>query len=116
LNDNDTTIARLRAQVQGFIDERDWRQYHNAKNLSMSIAIEAAELMEHFQWVRTDELDEVREDPAAMQEIRDEVADILWYILSFANAMEFDLADALDSKMVKTRAKYPVERYKGRYK
>ena len=116
MNDQESTVARLRAKVQAFIDERDWQPFHDPKNLSMSIAIEAAELMEHFQWMRTDELDQVRADPAAMQEIREELADIFCYTLSFANALDIDLAHALESKMAKSATKYPAEKFKGRYK
>ena len=116
MNDQQSTVAQLRATVQAFIDERDWHPFHDPKNLSMSIAIEAAELMEHFQWMRTDELEAVPHDPAAMREIREELADIFCYTLSFANAMDIDLADALDRKMVKSGTKYPAEKFKGRYK
>ena len=116
MNDQQATVAQLRARVQDFIEQRDWQPFHDPKNLSMSVAIEAAELMEHFQWMRTDELDQVREDPAAMREIRDELADIFCYTLSFANAMDIDLAEALEAKMRKSAEKYPAEEYKGRYK
>jgi NTP pyrophosphatase (non-canonical NTP hydrolase) len=116
VNDNEATVARLQGKVQEFVDRRDWRQFHNAKNLSMAIAIEAAELMEHFQWLRTDELEALKQNPAIMQEVREELADVFCFTLSFANAMDIDLADALDRKMVKSGAKYPVERFKGRYK
>ena len=116
MNDNDTSLADLKRIVQEFVDGRDWRQFHNPKNLSMAIAIEAAELMEHFQWLRTDELASVREDPEQMAMIREELADILAFVISFANAMDIDLSAALVAKMQKNVAKYPADQFKSRFK
>lgn len=95
--------------------EREWEQFHDPKNLSASIAIEAAELMEHFQWLRSDQLDAVAKDAAKMKEVREEVADIFAYLLSFATRMEIDLSSALADKMQKNAAKYPVGRFRGRF-
>lgn len=114
MNDHDTTLQALKALVQSFVDERQWRPFHDPKNLSMSIAIEAAELMEHFQWLRSDQLAAVRDDPAEMADIREEIADVLCYVLSFASVMGIDLGAALESKMHKNREKYPAERFRGR--
>ena len=115
MNDAATTLAELKARIQAFIDERDWRQFHDPKNLAMSIAIETAELMEHFQWVRSEDLHAIRRDPEKMQEIREELADLTIFAVSFANAMEIDFAEAIERKLLKNARKYPVERYKGRY-
>ncbi len=115
MSDQTTTIADLRAAVQRFVDERDWAQFHNPKNLSMAIAIEAAELMEHFQWLRSDELDAVKQDRQKMAEIREEIADIAAYMLSFASVMVIDVSSALADKMQKNAGKYPVEEYRGRF-
>lgn len=116
MTDKHTTVAALKELVQAFIAERDWQQFHDPKNLSMSIAIETAELMEHFQWLRTDELAAIRTDPAQMGSIREEIADILCYLLSLAITMDVDLAAALSEKMVKNRRKYPAEEFRGRFK
>ena len=115
MNDQDTTLAAMTQMVQSFVDERDWRQFHDAKNLSMSIAIEAAELMEHVQWLRSEQLDALRKDPAVMAEIEEELADVFCYVLAFAASMGIDLCAALESKMVKNREKYPAEQFKGRF-
>ena len=115
MNDVATTLAELKVRIQAFIDERDWRQFHDPKNLAMSIAIETAELMEHFQWVRSEDLHAIRRDPEKMQEIREELADLTIFAVSFANAMEIDVAEAIERKLLKNARKYPVERYKGRY-
>lgn len=114
--DATATVCDLKQRVEQFVKERDWSQFHTPKNLSMSIAIEAAELMEHFQWLDARGTAGVREDAAAMQEVRDELADILCYVISFANALGIDLDDALREKLVKSAQKYPVERYRGRFK
>ncbi len=113
--DQSVTVAELRKTVADFIAERDWHSYHDAKNLSMSIAIEAAELMERFQWVRTDELPALLASDAERGKIVDEVADIACYLLSFVNALDIDLSAAVRAKIAKNEQKYPVERFRGRY-
>ena len=115
MSDKTTTIDQLKQLVQAFVDERDWRQFHTPKNLSMSIAIEAAELMEHFQWVASPE----REDEIAKHDreaIAEELADVLCYALSFANAMNIDVADALRDKLKKNADKYPADAFRGRFR
>jgi NTP pyrophosphatase (non-canonical NTP hydrolase) len=116
MNDAVTTVAELKKLMSDFIAERQWEQFHDAKNLAASIAIEAAELMEHFQWLKNDELDKVRNDAKAMAEVREEIADILAYTLSFARAMDIDLASSLEAKMKKNALKYPAATYRGRFR
>ena len=113
--DSLTTVAELSEIVRRFVDERDWKQFHAPKNLSMSLAIEAAELMEHFQWIDVAESRRIGEDSAAIGEVRDEMADVLCYLLAIANELEIDLSDALRDKMVKNAVKYPAELSRGRY-
>ncbi len=113
--DDRTTVAALRRLVAAFVGEREWGCYHDAKNLSMSIAIESAELMEHFQWVRSEEVAAVLASEKQRAEIRDEVADIACYLLALANVAEIDLATAVREKMVKNAAKYPAAEFRGRY-
>ena len=115
MNDKDTTVAAMKGMVEKFVDQRDWQQFHDPKNLSMSIAIEAAELMEHFQWLRSDQLRELGEDRVAIAAVEEELADVFCYVLAFASAMGIDLCAALESKMVKNKQKYPVEKFKGRF-
>ena len=116
MRDHQTTVAELTALVERFVTEREWQRFHDPKNLSASIAIEAAELMEHFQWLRSDELDAMANDPMAVGEIREEVADILAYLLSFASRMKIDLSSALKDKMAKNAVKYPAEHFRGKFK
>ena len=101
--------------VNRFVSERDWEQFHSPKNLSMSIAIEAAELMEHFQWVKSDELPALLEDAERRAEITDELADITCYLLSLANALDIDVSSAVTAKMAKNARKYPADQFRGRY-
>lgn len=105
--DQETTVGQLRNIVQQFVDERDWRHFHNAKNLSMSLAIEAGELMEHFQWLTTEQ---VVDGDFSLSEVRDELADVACYALAISNALEIDLSSAIKNKMVKNRIKYPAEK------
>lgn len=116
MQDATTTVGELTKLVDDFVAERDWQPFHDPKNLSTSIAIEAAELMEHFQWVRSDQLSTVREDAEAMKQICEEVADIMAYVLSFASTMGIDISSALEDKMKKNAVKYPIERFRGRFK
>ncbi len=116
MSDQTTTVAQLRELIAEFVAEREWEQFHDAKNLAASIAIEAAELMEHFQWLRSEELEAVRGDEQQMSEIREELADVTAFLLSFANAMDIDLSDALRSKMRKNADKYPAAEFRGRFK
>lgn len=116
MKDRTTTVAELKSLVADFITQRDWQQFHDPKNLSMSIAIEAAELMEHFQWVQSDQLDELVKDAKLRDEITDELADVLAFVLALANVLGIDLAEALQDKMVKNAKKYPADVYRGKYK
>lgn len=115
MRDEVVTVAELRRAVAQFVGEREWQSYHDAKNLSMSMAIEAAELMEHFQWIRTDELPEVVQIPRKRAEIAEELADVTCYALALANALELDLSTAVLEKLEKNARKYPAERFRGRY-
>src|SRR6188768_1980403 len=98
-SDSITTLADLRDLVRRFVDERDWRQFHSPKNLSMSLAIEAAELMEHFQWITVDESRLVATDPASLAPVAEEIADVLCYLLALANELNLDLSSAVRDKM-----------------
>ncbi len=115
MNDPSTTVAELKRLVADFVAERDWQQFHDPKNLSMSIAIEAAELMEHFQWLRTDEVSDTPSDDE-LTDIRDEMADVMAFVLSLANVLEVDLAEAIERKMTKNADKYPAEQFRGRFR
>ena len=113
--DQDTTVAALRKLVGSFVDQRDWHQFHSPKNLSMSLAIEAAELMEHFQWIETEASRRVGDEAQKREAISDELADIMCYVLALANELSIDVATAVRNKMKKNEAKYPAPEFRGRY-
>lgn len=113
--DKTMTVAELRQVVHEFVDERDWYQHHTPKNLAMSIAIEAAEIMEHFQWYSREESIAFMEDPANRAEVADELADVMIYCLSFANATGVDVADAIVKKVTRNHGRFPVEQVRGSF-
>ena len=112
--DKETTINDLKKLVQQFIAERDWNQFHSPKNIAMSIAIEAGELMEHFQWEALDESFDKAENPEVLTEIKNELADVMSYVLDFANALDIDLSEAVKDKLKLNAEKYPIEKCKGK--
>ncbi|MEM1028071.1 MAG: nucleotide pyrophosphohydrolase [Planctomycetota bacterium] len=107
-HDATTTLADVKAVMETFVAERNWEKFHLPKNLAISIAIEAAELMELFQWdgVRTSEA--VQQNPEQMQRIREELSDVFAYTLAMANRLNIDLALAFAAKMEMNREKYPA--------
>jgi dCTP diphosphatase len=113
MNDDDSTLSELKARTRQFSDERDWQQFHDLKNLSMAIAIEAAELMEHFRWIGNTEANALMSNTAVAAEIREEVADILLLVAQFANVADIDLMDSAAKKLVVNAARYPVAEFKG---
>lgn len=114
--DRKTSIYQLRQLIQDFVDERDWRKYHNPKDLAISIAIEAAELMELFQWVSERKVEKVLEDAKRFTRLEEELADIIILCFNLANVLDVDVAKAVTKKVEKNRAKYPVDLVKGNYK
>jgi dCTP diphosphatase len=112
--DDNITLADLCARVRAFVDERDWEQFHTPKNLSMSIAIEAAELMAEFQWLTGPQSQGAWADQVQRQRIRYELADVVIYCLSLANALDIDLSQAVIEKLALNARKYPVEVCRGR--
>lgn len=113
--DDRTTIAQLRTLVDEFVSERKWQVFHTPKNLAMALAIEAAELMEHFQWLEPQASRDLANDADRRAAVGEEMADVLCYVLALANELKLDLSDSLRAKMVKNRLKYPAHEYRGRY-
>jgi NTP pyrophosphatase (non-canonical NTP hydrolase) len=112
MSDAQVTLQDLKEKMAEFVRERDWEQFHTPKNISMSIAIEAAELMEHFQWLTVDQSQQL--DAKALNDIGEELADIVIYSLSMANFLKLDLAETVLAKMAKNIRKYPAERVQGK--
>lgn len=115
LEDNPSGLPAIQSHIRQFVRERDWEQFHSPKNLSMSISVEAAELMEHFQWTNTvDEAVKVLKDKRKKADIEDEVADIAIYLIDFCNLYNVDLYKAILRKMKKNAKKYPIKLVKGK--
>ena len=115
MSDAATTVEELRQLVRTFVEERDWRQFHAPKNIAMALAVEAAELMEHFQWIEAEASRDLSDNPEKLAAIGEELADVIGYGLALANELEIDVADAIRDKMIKNAQKYPADKYRGRY-
>jgi len=105
MQDRITPIQDLKELVAKFVVERDWVKAHNPKNLSMCIAIEAAELMEIFQWMNTEESLTIRNTEEFVH-LKEELADVMIYCISMANQLDIDIAGAVEDKMIKNGKKY----------
>lgn len=116
MQDATTTVAELRERVLAFAREREWEQFHSPKNLSMALAAETGELMEHFLWTDSTASAAVARDPAKRGRIEEEIADVVIYALEFANISGIDLAAAIEAKLAKNAVKYPVEKARGNAK
>ena len=111
-----TTVGRLREAVTAFVAARDWQPFHSPKNLSMSIAIEAAELMERFQWLTIAEAQSALTDPAEQAAVADELADVLIYCLSLSNALDLDITTAVLGKLQTNETRFPAGEFRGRFR
>ncbi len=116
MSDTTTTLATLKDAVRRFAAERAWEPFHSPKNLSMGLAVEAAELMEHFLWIDPDASRQIVQDPARLGEVADEMADVACYLLNLSNTLGIDLSEAILAKLAKNALKYPAEKYRGRYR
>lgn len=114
ISDADTTVAELRQCVAEFVSARAWEQFHTPKNLSAAIAIEAAELMEHFQWLTTEQAASAVRDDEKRAAVADELADVFIYGLSLANALDVDVSTVVLGKLVRNEQRFPVEEWRGR--
>ncbi|MCB1775623.1 MAG: nucleotide pyrophosphohydrolase [Gammaproteobacteria bacterium] len=101
----------LSARLLAFARERDWEQFHSPKNLSMALAGEAGELLEHFQWLSETQSAEL--EPDRKQAVAMEMADILIYLIRLAERLDIDLVDAANQKIAINRERYPAERVRG---
>ena len=116
LVDADTTIQEVKDRVRSFVHERDWEKYHKPKDLAISICLEAAELLELFQWKSEDEIRELLENSERFRKrIEEELADVLIYAFSFSNVLNIEVANIINTKIKINERKYPVERYYGRF-
>lgn len=105
------TLEQLASAVQQFGRERDWHQYHDPKNLTAALIVEAAELLEPFQWLTPEQ--SLNLPPDKLEAVRQEMADVLIYLVSLANCLKVDLLQAAEAKLAINATKYPVEKARG---
>jgi NTP pyrophosphatase (non-canonical NTP hydrolase) len=108
---DDDWLEGLALELRAFAAERDWEQFHSPKNLAMALAVEAAELLEQFQWLSEDE--SAAPGDARRARIEDELADVLIYLVRLADRLGIDLEAAVGSKLALNRSRYPAERVRG---
>ncbi len=113
-NDEKTTIQELKNILKKFRDDRDWRQFHDPKNLAEAISIEAGELQELFLWKNKEKIiKELRENEEFKKDVGKELADIMIFCLNFANVVDLDVSEIIKNKIHESGKKYPIEKSKG---
>ena len=111
--DENTTIEDLKLIVKEFVQKRDWQKFHTPRNLVESISIESAELLEIFQWSSVEYGSLIEYDNTIKERVREELADVLIYLISLSNTLEIDIAEAINDKMKKNEKKYPIDEFRG---
>lgn len=106
-------VKELTEKIKRFRDERNWRQFHDHKSMAVSLVLEAAELLEHFQWTSKEEGEKYGQDNK--EAIAEEMADVAIYLFELADNLGIDVIDAIEKKLKKNAEKYPVEKAKGRH-
>lgn len=101
-------FQKLVERINKFSNDRDWAQFHDPKNLAVSLQLESAEVLELFQWTKDNDI-----NPKKVEDLPDELADVFYWLIKLANHYNIDLVEALDKKMDKNESKYPVEKAKG---
>ena len=104
-------LGELKARLREFVAERDWDRFHSPKNLAMALSVEAAELVELFQWLTEEET--ARADGKLRRRAAEELADVLWYLVRIADRLDIDLLAAAEAKLAENARKYPVARVRG---
>ena len=111
---NEQSLDELQKRIRKFCDDRNWDQFHNPKDLSISLSLEAAELLEHFQWKTEAEIKEYLE--SSKPDVAEELSDVLYWILLIANKLDINLIEVFEQKMVKNEQKYPIDKAANNHK
>jgi NTP pyrophosphatase (non-canonical NTP hydrolase) len=106
-------LTGLRDYLRGFVNEREWEQFHTPKNLAMALAGEVGELVAEFQWLTPEQAQSVMQDAAHAARIRAEIGDVMAYLVRMADVLDIDLIDATREKLVDSARRYPVETHRG---
>ena len=107
--DNKTTIEDIKKQIKTFCDERDWDQFHNAKDLAIGVSTEANELLDIFRFKTEKQIEQYFKDEKKRLEITEEMSDVLYFVLRLAQKYDIDMSSEFNKKMIKNGIKYPVE-------
>ena len=105
-------IESIQKQLSEFADERDWDQFHNPKNLAMALSVEASELVEIFQWLTPEQAEAIMSTDEG-EHVKEEIADVMIYLIRLADKLNVDLEDAVADKIIKNGEKYPIDTSKG---
>lgn len=114
MEDRGTTVEEIKGKIREFVRKRDWEKFHSPKNLSMSLVIETAELMESFQWLTNEQSEAPNLCAADKKKIREEIADITINLLNMCNVLDIDLSKAVGEKLLNNARKYPIDLAKGK--
>lgn len=109
-------ITKMQSIINDFANERDWKQFHTPKNISMALNIEASELMEIFQWLTPEESCLITKDPMKKACVEDEISDVFIYLLRMADLLKIDIEKSVMNKIKKNALKYPIDKSKGNSK
>ncbi len=109
-----TSLEKLRTELRTFVEARDWKQFHDPKNLAMLIASEAGELLAEYRWVRNDAADALSGEPAARRRIEDEIADVGIGLVLLCDRIGLDLVEAMRAKLSRNARKYPARTSRGK--
>jgi len=109
-------LRNLAPEIEAFVHERDWDQFHSLKNLAMALSVEASELLEIFQWMSESESNQISKDPKKKEKVEEELADIAVYLTRILQKMDINLEEAIAKKLKSNAAKYPVSLSKGNSK
>jgi len=107
------SLTDLTKRIISFRNARDWGQFHNPKDVALSLVLESTEVMEHFQWKNTEEINKYTK--SHKNEIGEELADVLYWVLLMSHDLDIDIIDALDKKIDSNNKKYPVEKSRGKH-
>lgn len=110
MNDKTTTVDDLKRKIEDFGNKRGWSQTENAKDLVMALTVEASELMEIFQWIHSDEADSLKNNEKEFIHLKEEIADVFWYLMRVCSHFDIDLAKSVEEKEVKNALKYPLKK------
>ena len=112
-NNQSINTELLLSEINKFVNDRDWDQFHSLKNLSMALSVESSELLEIFQWMNEQQSNQIESKPETLAQVEDELSDIFYYLLRISSKLNINLEESLLKKMKKNAEKYPVEKSKG---